>query len=335
MTLKRFSQTAVHLRLLRELSNPSKQRPSLNLFVGRKFKDSALRELFPWNSLKSSRREGIVTVGLDNATSQSEYPIFFAASDPFILANRKEAVSHPSHQVSVNRAQWRAPDFSSLYDIVHARILCLFADVICLFVDDFGDFEDVVQLLRSWALSGPATSQFLNSRPRVILVKRGTDLGSSSTYDLLESTHFEDQLPRPEIVAMFASLTVFHIAGTQISPLSRYRRLKELIQRHTDEARHAKESDGCSCSASHLSCLVKLAIEHTALTSVEPFDYIRATRSRNPLDKDFVEHVKHFLSIETTCSLRDKIAHVASVILMDAYPIGMHGELSINARFSR
>ena len=39
-------------QLVRELKNPSNQRPSSLLFVGQQAKDLALRELFPENNFK-------------------------------------------------------------------------------------------------------------------------------------------------------------------------------------------------------------------------------------------------------------------------------------------
>ena len=35
-----------------------------------------------------------------------------------------------------------------VYDILHARIFCLFNDVLCIFVDDFLNFQSVVNRLK-------------------------------------------------------------------------------------------------------------------------------------------------------------------------------------------
>ncbi len=36
-----------------------------------------------------------------------------------------------------------------LYNVLHVRLFYLFVDVVCVFVDNFVDFEHVVQLLKS------------------------------------------------------------------------------------------------------------------------------------------------------------------------------------------
>jgi len=36
-----------------------------------------------------------------------------------------------------------------LYNVLHARLFCLFADVVYVFTDDFADFEYAVQPLKS------------------------------------------------------------------------------------------------------------------------------------------------------------------------------------------
>ena len=70
-------------RILLELANPTNQRPSLLLFVGRKAKDNALRELFPCNNFQRAKRDGIATLNADTLSLQSPFPIFFAESDPW------------------------------------------------------------------------------------------------------------------------------------------------------------------------------------------------------------------------------------------------------------
>ena len=305
-------------RVLRELTNPSFQRPSTLLFVGRRTKDIALRELFPWNNLKYPRRDGIATLRLDNATSQADFPTLFAESDPLRVEAQDDATAI-CHETTAFPAQWQLPAGQSLYDVVHARILCLFTDVLCLFVDDFEDFEDAVLRLCAWSSLGRATTQFPRVRPRVILVKNGVEPGPSSSYDLLEADRLRDQLKEG-----FASITVLLLADEQISPPSRYRRLKELIQRRADESRHVKQSVGCLYTASHLDCFFRLSIRHTARSITEPFNFVAASRSYNPLNSEFAEHVGRFLRVQPPLSLREKTTHIASAILMDAYPPGMH-----------
>lgn len=68
-------------RIVGELTNPATQQPSILLFIDRKAKNQALRELFP-NHVKKERNDGIATLRIDNTSLYSNYPVLFAESDP-------------------------------------------------------------------------------------------------------------------------------------------------------------------------------------------------------------------------------------------------------------
>ena len=317
-------------RLSLELTNPARQRPSFILFVGRKRKEFALRDLFPWNNIKRSSHEGLVTLRADTLSLQSDFPIFFAESDPFSSPLRPEASA--CHETSSWPLQWSLSTGTSLYDVAHARLFSLFIDVLCIFADDFPSFEDAVFRIRAWAALGRASGQFHMARPKVIIVKQGAGPGPSPTYDLLESEYLEHNLSQPDVEAFFSSVTVLHLADEQISSLARHRPLKELIQRQTDEVRHVKQSIGCLFSALHLTWYFGEAVKHTARTAVEPFDYIASSRHSNPISNDFSDHLSNFLRISTQCNLSEYTwtSYVASVILFDAYPHEMHCKSTVN-----
>ena len=317
-------------RLSLELTNPARQRPSIILFVGRKTKELALRDLFLWNNIKRSRREGLVTLRVDTLSLHSDFPIFFAESDPFSAPLHSKASA--CHEASSWPLQWSLSPGHSLYDVAHARLFTLFTDVVCIFADDFHDFEDVVSRIRAWAALGQASGQFQMARPKAIIVKQGAGPGPSPTYDLLDSEYLQYNLSQSDIVAFFSSVIVLHLADEQISSLACHRPLKELIQRQIDEIRHIKQSIVCLFSALHLSWYFGQAVKHTARTGVEPFDYMASSRLANPISTDFSGHLGNFLKLSTQCNLPENTwtSYIASVILFDAYPQGMHHKSTVN-----
>ena len=169
------------------------------------------------------------------------------------------------------------------------------------------------------------------ARPKAIIVKQGAGPGPSPTYELLESEYLQYNLSQPDIVAFFSSVTVLHLADEQISSLARHRPLKELIQRQTDELRYTKQSIGCLFSALHLSWYFGQAVKYTARTRVEPFDYVASSRLANPISTDFSGHLGNFLKLSTQCNLPEITwtSYIASVILFDAYPQGMHRKSTV------
>lgn len=102
-------------RMSLELTNPARQRPSLILFVGRKSKDFALRDLFPWNNIERSRREGLVTLRADTLSLHSDFPVFFAESDPFNAPVHSEASA--CHEASPWPLRWTLSAGHSLYAV--------------------------------------------------------------------------------------------------------------------------------------------------------------------------------------------------------------------------
>ena len=116
-----------------------------------------------------------------------------------------------------------------VYDILHSRLFCLFADVLCIFAEDFINLESVVDRLRTWAAADSGSSLFMQTRLRVVIVKRGDETSSSPTYDLLEMEDYQFSLQQKVLRNFYSSITVLHLADEQISPLARFRRLHELL----------------------------------------------------------------------------------------------------------
>ena len=190
-----------------------------------------------------------------------------------------------------------------------------------------------VILMMSWAGCGPGRRSAVppvNSIwpvPRVIIVKQGVGPGPSPTHDLLQSEGLHYNLHQTDLVKFFSSITLLYLADERISSLARHRRLKELIQRQTEEIRHIKQSAGCLFSALHLNCFFTDAVKHTAWTVTEPFDFLVSSRRTNPVATDH-SHLREFLRLsrQQRFSYRFYTPILASSLLLDAYPPDMHRE---------
>ena len=62
-------------RLVSELDNPSNQWPTL-LFLGRKAKQTALKEIYPYNKIRKGTNEGNITLRSEIISIHTEHPIF-------------------------------------------------------------------------------------------------------------------------------------------------------------------------------------------------------------------------------------------------------------------
>ena len=322
-----FCDTGRLARLLPELQDPARQEPTLIFFIGRKAKDEALRALFPWNNVRKGGRDGVASLRVDTTTIQSRHPVLFAESDPSSSATSHSETLLSCHKSKTFPIQWDTRVFSSLFDLLHGRLFCMFADVLCIFADDFESFESVVARLKAWTAFGKPSDQMKNVRPSVIIVKKGKGSSPSATYDLLERLDVELSLLQQEFVEFFSAIIVLHLADEQISSISRHRRLKELIRRQVATQRQLRQSHGCSYSAIHLSHFFTEAVSHTARTKDENYSFLLAARQEIVQTTAFLTEFTQFC-VRHQVSNDAAAAYVASTLLMDAYPIGMHGQYS-------
>lgn len=316
-----------------ELTNPTVQQPSIILFAGRKDKNDALRRLFP-KHIKKERHDAIATLRIDNRTLYSDNPVLFADIDPF--ATFSPAPTPVScHETQSFPLPWaNATPARDVCDTLRAGILCQFSDVLCIFADDFPKFESVVDRLKTWAPAGGQKNLFEHVRPSVVIVKRSDGPSPSPTYDLLEMQEIQAGLDLEILKESYSSITVLHLADRQLSPLARYRRLKELLWRQMDIVRQRRRHYRCLYSAVHLGSFFQLAVSHTTASIRQPFSYIRASRQGNEIGPGYTDHIFSFLELGARLKVNfDTIAaFIASTILLDAYPPKMHRE-SLHHRY--
>ncbi|KAL6722254.1 hypothetical protein ACLMJK_001361 [Lecanora helva] len=201
----------------------------------------------------------------------------------------------------------------------------MFADVLCIFANDFKGFEEVVERLKAWTILGKPSAQMEYIKPSVIIVKQGTGSCPSATYDLLERLDVELSLLQREFIEFFSSIIVLHLADEQISSFSRHRRLKELIRRQITGQRQLRQTRGCLYNALHLSHSFSEAVAHTACTIEQDFNFLLSVR------KEFVNSTAFLTNFQLLCArhcttFEAMEIYIASALLLDAYPPGMHGK---------
>ena len=56
----------------------------------------------------------------------------------------------PCHESKLHPFRWRSDGERQLWDLVHAKYVRLFSDVICVFGNDFADLEAMLSQLETW-----------------------------------------------------------------------------------------------------------------------------------------------------------------------------------------
>jgi hypothetical protein len=316
-------------RIVGELAAPSKC-PSLAFFLGNKNRDTALKHLFPNNNIKRPPTTPFaINLRADNGSSATENPILFADCDPLQCTwPSQDYQQAPCHEQKHFPLPWALSRQADVLDVLLARLFFSFTNVICIFAEDVGGLDAVGNLLVKWARLGCASSLPDSVRPQVLVVMQG-DGSASVTHSFLEWDDFRYHVLQTEEVDLtrsFAAIKVIQLAGEHLSPLVRYRGLKDVVCKALDEARRVRALNTTLFSAVHQAALFQNALCHVAQTIREPFDIIHSTRKGNEIQADYSTHLERFFSLATKLKLPyDSIAYyVASTILVDAYPPRMH-----------
>ncbi|KAL4887982.1 FabD/lysophospholipase-like protein [Aspergillus ambiguus] len=287
-----------------QLITPHMQFPTSTLFFGKRRKDIALRYLFPDNHISS--RFPSVQIRIDNRTLFSDFPILFADD-------------HDREEVAID---WPAGDDLHLRDVLLARLLFMFMDVVCIFADDIGGLDAVLAALETWAAAGRNVTN-LDHRPRILIVVE-TD-NASITHELLEESEFLHQFVHTSgTTDVFGAISFLRLPSRELSNMARHQPLKDELLKGLDLSRRRRREDGCLFSAAHLEGFFRCALQHVCHTPQQPFDFVRSARRSLPSASDHGVHLKRFLDLTAHSEWEQRAAFIASTLLVDAYSPGGH-----------
>lgn len=319
--------------VLADVLDREAQRPGLIAFFGNTSKAVALRHLFGLKAKQAGGNRGLGEVHLhvDPSTVNTERPLLLADTD---ISQRRAHVSDTQldkcHATTSHLLLH--PRSSDLIDVTSdlcCRLLYPFTDVFCLFATDLGGFRQVSRCIASWLETDNLQHLPVHACPKVVIV---TDVSSSSPeYEKNAKTTFLwflEQETDKDVSSFLSSIEVVAIApeGT-VSPLSRYRRLKERLLDGCDQVRRCRAEASMLFSATHLAALLHSACEHFCQGGATPFNFIKASRIQNPVPEELIEHVCTFLD-HTPPGELDSFATqtLGSSFFLDSYPPGSHSK---------
>ncbi|ERF68658.1 hypothetical protein EPUS_05719 [Endocarpon pusillum Z07020] len=314
-------------RAINELPRPDEQYPSLVHFVGKKSKNLALKYLFPQNNIRrGASTNGSTNLRLDTTTIGSDRPLLFCDSDPFAAASTHGGWNL-CHSVVAYPLSWAPTTEYTTGEVVEARLLFLFSDVICVFVDDFSGLDQVAERIVRWVRIGSASSHPEALRPRLILVVSEKTLDKSfSDLRLEEFRHELYERCEDGLAKVFSGVQVMQLGGDHLSPLARHCRLKDMMRANVSEMSNLRQKHMAAFSASHLKEFFVASVQHLAATVDTTLDFITTSRVGNEISGDLSYHLYTFLVLGTTYKIPyDQLAsYISSALLMDAFPPGMH-----------
>ena len=325
----KFDRHIIHHQRLHKLAarlpNPATQAPSIVLLLGNQTKDRFLKVLLPeGDDGGEDAKTSCLSLRADPQSLNAAYPRYYADLDP-IQGLQEQAIKASCHLQQRLQVSWSPESPKELSDAIVARLLFLFADVICLFVDDLGGMEAVNRLLISWARLNKASSS-AKFRPSVLLLHED----------------YKDDMQRLtadsfvyELDAGLASYSDFADVESVTLP-GAYKRNKlqrddfrKQIKKHVDRVRGIRMESSYLFSANHQAALFQRALSSLSRTDSAIFDFLRAARQDDVVRPELVHYTEkvHELSKRVSSGVFPSI--LASSTLLDAYPAGMHGEVPL------
>ncbi|KAF2844109.1 hypothetical protein T440DRAFT_410816 [Plenodomus tracheiphilus IPT5] len=292
------------------LCNPPAQFPSTILLIGTKEREAARQALFPGRP--HSKPRGLAQVYADDSTSGDKHPLFIASLDIDKACDKQKPpqkqTGHSCHKVMWLSEKPHVVGAESLVETVVGRLLLLFADVVCLFQDDFSTHEEGIQFLRNCASHSSLSHSW---KPQVIFVTRSTYKRASAPNLPTFGTIRHVRLP----------------ANSRKTPLShRYLTLKKTMLSSIEMVKSGRDASKRLYSAYHLNVFFESALRHVATCASPSFNFILATRRYNRIEDHLWTYLQDFVELcaANHATTEATLEFMASAFMLDSFPPGMH-----------
>ena len=314
--------------LTADLQSADAQWPSIALFLGNRTKSEAIRTLFPHTSFHSRRRnDSVFHLRSEKTSTGSKYPLYLGEADPNIASCGLELGKTRCHTQLVLPVAWQSP--ARFVDLVLARLVFPFANVLCIFASDCGGYEGVCNLLTEWALLAEGNHYPYAARPRVLVVSHDSDEIFANAIGVDGLKHDINQ--RADSDRAYASVQVLQIPSQSSTDKPRYLKVKNALLNALDRSRADRITNSLHFNAEQQAALFKRSAVHFAQTIREPFNYIQEARYGMEVDAQLVHHIEHVGRLARQAKIPDAIflSLTASSILMDTQPPSMHGKYAL------
>ena len=235
---------------------------------------------------------------------------------------------HEMANRQLNSRTLTTPTLSDSANNIYFRLLSPFTDVFCFFANDVGKFKPIVQRLALWLDLGQPSTLPKSTRPKVLIVIEREEDVTGGESDLSVFKRMLREETTMDISEQFSDILLLSLEARKkgLSNKSRHRELFERLLNLSDQVREARTDTQTLFSAYHFSAFFHYALNHVAVTPVEPFNFITASRIENPVPSSFQDHLVNFLrNIKTPPKLLEfAIPVIASSFLLDNYPPDMH-----------
>ena len=243
-----------------------------------------------------------------------------------------------------------ALDQATLSQIIYSKLIAPFSTVICFFAADLGGLPAVAELLALWLIgfSNRPSDLPLSTFPRILILtewdrpeifdeEKATNdfilaLGREAEKKHGVLTSSSGKLKMAEIksilLAQFGKLRVISYPSLNSSYRS-WKSLRSRILLDSDELQSRRKEACVAFSSNHFKAFFSLACDHFCSNIVSPFNFIQASRIVYPVPTELSFYIGQFLKkVAPVQYLNFAVPIIASALVFDSYPVGMHGRFA-------
>lgn len=317
-----------------QIPEPERRCPGLLILLGGRAKSTALNALLSASSDPNHRGCNDIRLHLVASSIFSEGPVLVADGDLLESRRLDNLCGKPALRSwsKIKLPQLCSgpdpPTKADIVNLVYSRLLHPFTNVVCVFLADFPKLDDVVHRLATWLDHGPASTLSQTTFPHLLLVTETGEQRQSREIGETFSRLMAQETGKPTR-ACFSEISTVDLERGELSVRSRHRPLKERLYNLSDKVRLAREQERCLFSARHFAAFFPLAVRHLHTTSLEPFDFVRASRLHNPVSSTLSSHLTEFLKGYKAPSnvVVSATSIISSALLRDHYVPQMHRKL--------
>ncbi|KAJ5593512.1 hypothetical protein N7537_010416 [Penicillium hordei] len=310
--------------LVQGMTHPNTQFPSVVYFAGNGSRIKALRALFPLNNVTRRGPAGLARLHLSTKTANTQHPVLFAESSLSSVSGLGESSLRRWSSDNLRRyriLQDGSRQASEIQEQVISQMLLPWTNILCLFVDTHSELRDACRLLKR--RRQPVT---IGSQPTADLMRVMIVLTSAQYSELENISKVYHKLNSAGIPSK--GVAVLDLRDRyELSPPAAFEPLRRLIINETQDIRTEQTSHGLSFSAIHLNALWTRTLRlDTGASEPTILDCLQVARESHRLNYITTECLVEFINHANKYSYAEDVIHifVASALLMNAYPPGMH-----------
>ncbi|KAH6668498.1 hypothetical protein B0J14DRAFT_488793, partial [Halenospora varia] len=203
---------------------------------------------------------------------------------------------------------------------------------------DFGGLARIAEFIALWLNNFSNRSLPPVCYPRLlIVVEDSTTIKSDKCWESRWKTKFSQLLRKKTtrtINEAFSYVGIHHLfTNDQIHQEFCYLPLKDRLLNESDAVRFSRIDQRVHFVGKHFDAFFNYAYNHFIQNIGKHFNFIRASRLSNPVSTHLKRHLLNFMKkFQTTEEINEfALPVVASCILLDSFPPGMHGGFTQNA----